>query len=134
MLLPFDEYGYLPVGIHVSTIDQLVGRFGAGSPEREVEAAELLRFVEWARHAGVRRLLVNGSFVTAVAAPNDVDLVILPGTDYPRNQAALGAEELLWPFLRVFVAADDADLQTWATSDFGTDRESRPKGVVEVIL
>jgi len=41
---------------------------------------------------------------------------------------------MLWPFLQVLVAADDADLEIWAIADFGTDREGRPKGVVEVIL
>jgi len=31
-------------------------------------------------------------------------------------------------------AADDADFDSWATRQFGTDRQRRPKGVVEVIL
>ena len=43
-------------------------------------------------------------------------------------------EELIWPFLHVLVAADQADLEDWAMRDFGTDRQRRPKGVVEVIL
>jgi len=41
---------------------------------------------------------------------------------------------LIWPFLHVLVAADQADLEAWAMRDFGTDRQRRPKGVVEVIL
>jgi hypothetical protein len=82
----------------------------------------------------VKRLIVNGSFVTAKAAPNDVDVVILPGSDYPRAQAPAGSEETLWPFLRVFVAADEADLEAWALRDFGTDRQQRKKGVVEIPL
>ena len=40
----------------------MVQRFGVGSPEREVEEQELLLFTEWARRAGVRRLVVNGTF------------------------------------------------------------------------
>ena len=39
-----------------------------------------------------------------------------------------------WPFLQILVAADEGDLESWATADSGTDRQHRPKGVVEVIL
>jgi hypothetical protein len=42
--------------------------------------------------------------------------------------------ELGRPFLHVLVAADPDDLEAWATRDFGTDRQRRPKGVVEVVL
>jgi len=66
MLPPFDDIGYLPKGIHVCEPDELVARFGSGSPEREVEIDELLKFVEVAKTAGVRRILVNGSFVTGI--------------------------------------------------------------------
>ena len=79
-------------------------------------------------------MIVNGSFVTSKVSPNDVDLVILPGADYPRDQQPVGSEEVVWPFLQVFVAADDADLEAWAFRDFGTDRDRRPKGVVEIVL
>jgi hypothetical protein len=134
MLPPFDDNGNLPPGIHRATTAEVVQRFGTGSPEREVESRELLAFTEWARRAGVRRLIVNGSYVTSKVSPNDVDLVILPGPDYPRDQPATGSEEILWPFLQILVAADDADLEQWVYRDFATDRNLHPKGVVEVIL
>jgi hypothetical protein len=134
MLPPFDDYGHLPPGIHLCSIDELVARFGAGSEEREAEISELLQFVNAAKLAGVRRLLVNGSFVTGKLAPNDVDVVILPGSDYPREGQYLDSDELVWPFLQIIVAADDADFEAWATHQFATDRKKRPKGVVEVLL
>jgi hypothetical protein len=81
VLPDYDEYGNLPPGIHPASIEEVVRRFGAGSPERDVEGRELLQFIEWARRAGVRRLVVDGSFVTKKGEPNDVDLVILPGPD-----------------------------------------------------
>jgi hypothetical protein len=84
MLPPFDDVGNLPPGIHPCTVEELVERFGSGSEERETEISELLQFIEAAKAAGIRRLLVNGSFVTGKLAPNDVDVVILPGLDYPR--------------------------------------------------
>lgn len=134
MLPAFDDYGNLPLGIHPCSVAELVARFGSGSEERETEISELLRFIEAAKNAGVRRLLVNGSFVTGKLAPNDVDLVFLPGPDYPRSSRELNEDELIWPFLQIIVAADDADFDAWATRQFATDRRQRPKGVVEVLL
>jgi hypothetical protein len=134
MLPPFDDHGNLPAGILLSTIEELAARFGNGSEERATEISELLQFIEAAQRAGVRRLLVNGSFVTAKLAPNDVDVVLLPGPGYPRQGPRLDSDELVWPFLQIIVAADDADFEAWAITQFGTDRKRRPKGVVEVIL
>jgi hypothetical protein len=134
VLPEFDEFGNLPPGTHRATIEEVLRRFGSGSAEREVEGQELLQFIDWARRAGVRRLVVDGSFVSEKQEPNDVDLVILPGPDYPRDQQSPPDEEVHWPFLHVLVAADEADLEQWILQDFGTDRNQRPKGVVEVIL
>ncbi len=134
MLPPLENEGNLPAGIHLGTTEELAARFGSGSEERATEMSEQLLFIEAARKAGVRRLLVNGSFVTAKLAPNDIDVVILPGPDYPRQGPPLDSDELVWPFLQLVVAADDADFEAWAITTFGTDREQRPKGVVEVIL
>src|SRR5271157_6553999 len=123
MLPLFNELGYLPSGIHPCILAELVARFGTGSPEREVETQELLGFIDWARQAGVQRVIVNGSYATDAATPQDVDLVILPGPDYPKDQQSAVDEELNWPFLHVLVAADQADLEAWAMRDFGTDRQ-----------
>jgi hypothetical protein len=134
MLPPFDESGNLPRGIHRASIEEVVDRFGHGSPEREVEACELFQFVEWARRHGVRRLIINGSFVTDKPDPNDVDVVLLPDGNERQQDVGFESEPQAWPFLQILFAADDADLERWARDDFGTDREGRDKGVVEVIL
>jgi hypothetical protein len=93
-------------------------------------AKELLRFVDWAKKAGVRRLLVNGSYITTKARPTDVDIVILPGSD----EDMPSDEEIKWPFLHILIAVDEADLKRWADEDFGSDRQDHRKGIVEVIL
>lgn len=134
MLPPFDEFGYLPQGIHPCGIDELIAKFGGSSPEREVETQELIDFIDWARKADVDRVIVNGSYVTAKMAPNDVDVVVLPGADYPRGELACDQQEARWPFLQIIVAVDETDLEEWSLLDFGTDRYRRAKGVVEVLL
>jgi hypothetical protein len=134
-LLPsFNELGYLPGGIHPCDLEEVIARFGIGSPEREVETQELVDFVAWARRAGIERLIVNGSFVTAKIAPNDIDIVVLPGVDYPMDELPYSQQEARWPFLQIFVAFDEADLNSWSLRDFGTDRNRIVKGVVEVKL
>jgi hypothetical protein len=134
VLPAFDENGYLPPRIHRCDVGVIVERFGSGSPERAVQTQELLEFIEWARRAGIQRLLINGSYVTAKLVPNDVDIVVLPSSDYPRDEKSCTEEESRWPFLEIVIAADDDDFETWALADFGTDRTQLPKGVVEVIL
>ena len=132
-LPPFDQSGNLPRGIHRASIEEIVDRFGHGSPEREVEIRELVDFIAWAKRNGFWRLILNGSFVTEKRDPNDVDVVLLLPQD-ERLQEKMFEGELTWPFLQILVAADEADLERWAADDFGTDRNGCPKGVVEVIL
>jgi len=59
------------------------------------------------------------------------ELVDRFGSGSPEREVE--TQELLG-FIQVLVAADDDDLEAWAMRDFGTDREQRPKGVVEVLL
>jgi hypothetical protein len=127
LLPPFDEFGYSPPGIHACRVEELVARFGSGSPEREVETQELIDFFAWARRVGFERVIVNGSYVTSKAAPNDVDVVFLPAADYPRSESPYGQNESRWPFLQVLVAVDAMDLEQWSLKDFGTDRDRRQK-------
>ncbi len=134
MLPPFDESGNLPGGIHPASIEEIVSRFAHGSPEREVEARKLVQLIALARRNRVRRLIINGSFVTNKRDPNDVDVVLLPPAEHWQQETEFEREASVWPFLQVLFAADEADLERWARDDFGTDREGREKGVVEVIL
>src|SRR5688500_16681339 len=104
MLPALDDVGNLPVGLHLCSLAEMEARFGSGSDEREAQMDELSQFVELAKRTGVRRLLVNGSFVTGKLSPNDVDVVILPGEDYPRGLTPLDSSDLLWPFIQIIVA------------------------------
>ncbi|MDE0240208.1 MAG: hypothetical protein OXQ84_08435, partial [bacterium] len=64
--------GYLPPGIHRTSWCDVVGRFGGNSHrERLVEA--LLSACRSLAAAGCTELLLDGSFVTAKALPEDYD-------------------------------------------------------------
>lgn len=84
MLPKFDFDGDLPPGIHQTTIDELeqrLGRFVVS--DRRIKVFTLFKhLMTMARSSGiVDRLVVGGSFVTAKAEPNDIDVVIILSTD-----------------------------------------------------
>ncbi len=64
MIPEFDENGYLPPGIYPASLDEVEARFAGGSEIRCAEMESLRWLVELAKKAGVRRLIINGSFVT----------------------------------------------------------------------
>ena len=87
---PFNSDGFLPPGIHDATLDEIRERFGAfcESDRRPRLFARLLELVSAMRRSGLfDSLLIDGSFVTAKAAPNDSDAVAVlrPGHDFERD-------------------------------------------------
>ena len=134
MLPDFDDNGNLPPGIHPAALEEVLARFGHGSEEREAEGKELADFLQWARTAGIRRLLVDGSFVTAKTVPNDVDVVILLKETEAHRADMIEMEITQWPFVHVMIAADETDLGLWIQVDFGMDRNQLPRGIVEIQL
>jgi hypothetical protein len=133
MIPPFKGHGYLPPGIHPATLEEVEVRFGRESEIRRVQMESLRWLVELARRTGVDSLVINGSFVTDVLEPNDVDCVLLIGSDFPHDAAA--ETELLagLPFLELSLVSD-ADFGLLVNVIFATDRHSVGKGMVEIIL
>jgi len=77
MAIPdFRDDGRLPEGLHLATEAEVTFRFGAATPRRRRLALRLRRWLELARAVAAKRFLVDGSFVTAVDNPADVDVVI----------------------------------------------------------
>lgn len=74
----FNDEGDLPEGIHAATLKEVVSRLGTGTAQREAATASLFAIYQAVRATGcVRRFLLFGSYVTAKAAPNDVDIVLV---------------------------------------------------------
>jgi hypothetical protein len=85
-----DENGYLPVGVHECTLRDIKERFGSfrSSDKRPALFKKLEEFVAEVRAAQFAvAILVNGSFTTARAEPNDIDvvLVLAKGHDVTAN-------------------------------------------------
>ncbi|MFO0810328.1 MAG: hypothetical protein U0746_17025 [Gemmataceae bacterium] len=139
---PFRPDGYLPEGLHLAPEAEVLFRFGAANRRRRRLALRLRRWIELARQVGARRLLIDGSFVTTKAEPNDIDAVVLLPPDFlaQTTQGTPAALELEGMVRNrrpedIFAAEDDADWDEWVEF-FGQTREAdrRRKGLVEVVL
>jgi hypothetical protein len=132
MIPAFDDRGYLPAGVHTASIDEVLKRFGETSELRRDQADSLKWLISLCKSAGVIRLIVNGSFVTDLPEPNDIDCILLLGPGY-NEQSEMAAElERGLPFLSLQIVRKDRfdDLMRF----FTTDREGTSKGIVEIIL
>lgn len=136
----FDDDGYI-APIETCTEAEFVRWFGWNAHRQGL----LQRFRQWirlARAVGARRLLLDGSFVTAKDEPGDVDAVVLLPEDF-RDQLRDDSSEagkLRDMFLarepkELFAAEDEEDWWEWFEF-FSRTREAngRRKGLIEVTL
>jgi hypothetical protein len=132
MIPPFNDVGYLPPGIHGATLEEVTQRFGQGSELRRIQMESLHWLVDLAWRAKVLRIVVNGSFVTDLVEPNDVDCVLLVGSDFQLddpNNRELQAE---LPFISMQLV-DQAGFDFFVNQFFATDRDTIPKGMIEIL-
>ena len=130
----FDEHGYLPPGIHPATLEEIEQRFGRESELRRVQMQSLHWLLDVAHRANVKRLIVNGSFVTDAIEPNDVDCLLLVDASFPSSTEEVEAEAELengLPFLQIDLATQE-EFDVMVSRVFGSDRLDVPKGMMEV--
>ena len=141
-LPPFRPDGYLPEGVYVCSEAEVLFRFGSSGRRRRRLVLRLRRWVALGRQIGARRLLVDGSFVTAKDEPHDIDTVILLPSDFQQQivheyEPALELEAMLLTHRpeEIFAAEDDTDWEEWVEF-FSRTREpdGRRKGLVEIRL
>jgi hypothetical protein len=132
MLPNFDQRGYLPPGVHRAESAEVLARFGKSSELRREQAESLSWLISLCKSAGIARLIVNGSFVTNIAGPNDVDCVLLIGPAYNESSESAAELERGLPFLSLQIVRQQAFNEL--VDFFATDRSGASKGVVEIIL
>lgn len=117
---PFRPDGYLLEGVHLCSEADVIFRFGSASRRRRRLALRLRRWIELGRQVGAKRLLVDGSFVTAKEEPEDVDTVILLPQDFTQqleqeNPPALELEEMLLTRRpeEILAAEGETDWEEW---------------------
>ena len=133
MIPSLDESGCLPPGIHPATLSEVEARFGVQSELRRVQMESVRWMVELAVRAGVQRIVLNGSFVSDIMEPNDVDCVLLFRPVGRKNYAALKELRGGLPFLDIAIAGPKR-FERYVTRLFAADRHGAPKGMVEVLF
>lgn len=144
MKLPaFNEEGDLPAGVHRATLAEVLERFGQGSVQRRAVAARLSRLYQLAGSTGhLARCVVFGSFVTAKADPNDVDVVLLMEDSFDlaavTGEAALLFQHLeadahfgasvFWTKRSGALSGEQAMIEYWQVR-----REGGQRGIVEIV-
>src|SRR5580700_821382 len=120
MIPAFRPDGYLPEGLHPAAEAEVTFRFGSTTPRRRRLVLRLRRWLVLARDIGARRLLVDGSFVTAKPEPDDIDAVILLPVNFTAqveqgNESAIELEQMLLTRRpeELFAAEDDSDWNEW---------------------
>src|SRR6266403_2008617 len=101
MIPPFEDSGWLPPGIHAATLAEIEARFGSRSELRRAQMQSVRWMIELAVRAGVERIVLNGSFVTDIMEPNDVDCVLLSGRGFPKDSQAEAELRAGLPFLDI---------------------------------
>ena len=135
MIPDFDERGYMPPGIHIASLDEVEARFGRDAEIRCAQMDSLRWLVELVQRSGAERLIVNGSFVTDVVEPNDVDCVLLIGPEFPLDPTAETELREGLPFIESAlveqVAFDQFVERIFATDRDETIRAFTPSGPPE---
>lgn len=132
MIPPFNDDGYLPPGIHPATMNEIAERFGAESEVRRVQMESVRWMVDLAKQAHVKRVVLNGSFVTDEYEPNDVDCVLLVEWSVSPDKAAIQELKDGLPFLDIHVI-EQIDFDILTRTYFAQDRENLRKGLIEVV-
>ena len=133
MIPEFNDDGYLPPGLHLATFEEIAERFGQETEIRQAQIQSLGWLLDIVHRGGVVRLVVNGSFVTDRPEPNDVDCVLLlaeGGALDPETDKEL-CEGL--PYLQLSLVTQ-LGFNRLVARFYATDRQSVPKGMIEVIL
>jgi hypothetical protein len=132
MIPELNNNGYLPAGIYPATLQEIEARFGTEPELRRVELQSLRWLLDIAPRADIRRIIVNGSFVTSVWEPNDVDCILLMDDKYNVDSVAARELEAGLPFLQVDVVNQE-QFDYLVGQVYASDRDRIPKGMLEVI-
>ena len=144
MALPaFNEEGDLPPGVHGATLSEVLERFGQGSVQRCAVADRLNRLYQLAALTGqLARFVVFGSFVTAKAEPNDIDIILLMEDTFDlaavtgeaalvfqhlEAQARFGAS-VFWTRRSGAMGGEQAMIEYWQVR-----RQGGHRGIVEIL-
>jgi hypothetical protein len=90
--------------------------------------------IDLAKRAGVLRIILNGSFVTDIIEPNDVDCVLLMPAGTPKDVQAFRELRAGLPFVDAAIVRSARRFEQYVYGIYANDRLGRVKGMIEVML
>jgi len=140
----FDGSGDLPPGVYCASLATVLEHFGDGTEQRRIVAQRLERIHRLAiGTGGVARFIVFGSFITAKAAPNDVDIFLVMTDSFDVATVApetrhvfdhMAAHNLLGASVFWIPRAACLGGENAAVLDWQIKRNGARRGIVEVTL
>jgi hypothetical protein len=123
--------GFLPVGVHQATLEEVFAAFPATTSQRQALNQALVQGVGVIKqHQIADQIAIDGSYLTSKPDPEDVDLVVLtPGVYQMEGEQRYTAEGIDTKLLDIQFADDTIAFQGWLTF-FSTARTGATKGVV----
>ena len=120
----FGAEGLLPPGLHGATLEEVLERFGQASAQRRLISDSLRWAVAAARKAGIKRFILDGSFIDAKRNPKDADCALLFGEGDPPEPAAVRELEDGFPYLQLilFEADEIEEFEEFLGRVYTTDR------------
>lgn len=144
MLPEFDTNGNLPRDVYSASLDEIQARFGTNSTRRKWLVERFREIIGAAQATGkLRRIFLWGSFVSAKAEPNDLDVLLIMAADFESSEVS-GEAELLFDHLKakmrftadVFWARESLPpdiLQFWLET-YQITKDFLERGIIEVRL
>lgn len=133
MVLPHPRTdGTLPPGQHtITNLSDLFAAFPATTARRRMLDVALTRLVEAVRDLALgTSLVIDGSYTTGKAEPEDVDVAMLStGADETVTLQRLQAEGVDLNLRDVFVLTTQPDFERWVQF-FSADRTGQVRGVL----
>jgi predicted nucleotidyltransferase len=144
MLPAFNHDGNLPEGIHLATEDEVFEHFAAPSARRQWLGEQLQSLLTLAKSTGqLARVFLWGSYVTRKEIPNDIDVLLVMGTEFTVEALPLQTQvvfdhvqarlrfqaDVFWTKASI----DPEILHLWLDT-YQTGKDFTRRGIVEVIV
>lgn len=137
MIPEFNKYGNLPDGIYKVTLKEIKEKFGSESLQRKKlfkDLKSLTKLLSKNKNVTIR-FIINGSFVTNVEFPSDIDCIIIFSKNFsPRNSLLMKLEQYQMMHIFDYTEYIDANDYNGMINWWRHTRDKRLKGILEVKL
>jgi len=144
MLPALNSDGNLPEGVHLTTEDEVFARFATPSARRQWLGEQLRSLLALAKSTGqLIRVFLWGSFVTSKEVPNDLDVLLVMGTEFS-VEAVPGPAHVVFDHVQarlhfqadVFwtkVSIEPQVLHLWLDT-YQAGKDFTRRGIIEVVV